>query len=210
MQYKYIKNKTKEDVMSKLNIRLGLLLLLCCGNVQAAIVDTITAFSSSDSYSAMSFTSFGITNLSGVENVQMVGTGSSSAFTHDYKFEGVSEDLVNIITITENTLLGLISSFQMSVFNITGAGMSLVGSTSILLNNPSNSTRGAFGSLAFSMVMDNDYLVRLAGSPAGSANYSLQLASIAPVPIPAAAWLFGTALIGLSGFGRRRKATIRN
>ena len=30
--------------------------------------------------------------------------------------------------------------------------------------------------------------------------------SVNPVPIPAAAWLFGTALIGLVGFGRRRKA----
>lgn len=31
------------------------------------------------------------------------------------------------------------------------------------------------------------------------------LTGISPVPIPAAAWLFGTALIGLVGFGKRRK-----
>jgi hypothetical protein len=31
--------------------------------------------------------------------------------------------------------------------------------------------------------------------------------SVSPVPIPAAVWLFGTALIGLIGFGKRRKAT---
>ena len=30
--------------------------------------------------------------------------------------------------------------------------------------------------------------------------------SPSPVPIPAAAWLFGTALIGLFGFSKRRKA----
>jgi len=29
--------------------------------------------------------------------------------------------------------------------------------------------------------------------------------STSPVPIPAAIWLFGTALIGLLGFGKRRK-----
>ena len=29
---------------------------------------------------------------------------------------------------------------------------------------------------------------------------------IPPVPVPAAVWLFGTALIGLFGFGKRRKA----
>jgi len=32
------------------------------------------------------------------------------------------------------------------------------------------------------------------------------IAQISPVPIPAAGWLFGTALIGLVGFSKRRKA----
>ena len=31
-------------------------------------------------------------------------------------------------------------------------------------------------------------------------------AGISPVPVPAAIWLFGTSLIGMVGFGRRRKA----
>ena len=30
--------------------------------------------------------------------------------------------------------------------------------------------------------------------------------SLSPVPVPAAVWLFGTALVGLFGFGKRRKA----
>lgn len=34
----------------------------------------------------------------------------------------------------------------------------------------------------------------------------INLSSPNPVPLPAAAWFFGTALIGLFGFGRRRKA----
>jgi len=34
----------------------------------------------------------------------------------------------------------------------------------------------------------------------------ISFASISPVPIPAAGWLFGTALIGLVGFSKRRKA----
>ena len=29
---------------------------------------------------------------------------------------------------------------------------------------------------------------------------------VSPIPVPAAVWLFGTALIGLPGFGNRRKA----
>ena len=31
--------------------------------------------------------------------------------------------------------------------------------------------------------------------------------SVSAVPVPAAAWLFGTALFGLAGFARRRKVT---
>jgi hypothetical protein len=31
--------------------------------------------------------------------------------------------------------------------------------------------------------------------------------AVSPVPVPAALWLFGTALIGLVGFGKRRKTT---
>ena len=31
-------------------------------------------------------------------------------------------------------------------------------------------------------------------------------ATVPPVPVPAAIWLFGTAMIGLVGFGKRRKA----
>ena len=35
---------------------------------------------------------------------------------------------------------------------------------------------------------------------------NLNVALVSPVPAPAALWLFGTALLGLAGFGRRRKA----
>ncbi len=40
----------------------------------------------------------------------------------------------------------------------------------------------------------------------GSAAESIDNLSFSPVPIPAAFWLFGTALIGLVGFNRRRRA----
>ena len=35
-------------------------------------------------------------------------------------------------------------------------------------------------------------------------DYAFAAASVSAVPIPAAAWLFGTALLGLIGFGKRR------
>ena len=45
----------------------------------------------------------------------------------------------------------------------------------------------------------------------GAGNYNLDnlqfnAAPLSTVPVPAAAWLFGTALIGLVGFSKRRKA----
>ena len=44
----------------------------------------------------------------------------------------------------------------------------------------------------------------------GQSNYTLQSGSVVTlpnaVPVPAAVWLFGTALIGLVGFSKRRKA----
>lgn len=35
--------------------------------------------------------------------------------------------------------------------------------------------------------------------------YKLEFAAVSEVPVPAAAWLFGSALVGLAGVGRKRK-----
>ncbi len=39
---------------------------------------------------------------------------------------------------------------------------------------------------------------------AGSSGYSYQVAFLSSVPVPATIWLFGTALIGLVGFNKRK------
>ena len=49
----------------------------------------------------------------------------------------------------------------------------------------------------------------LAGDVITISNFTLTLVStepVNPVPVPAAAWLFGSALVGLAGIGRKRKA----
>jgi len=76
------------------------------------------------------------------------------------------------------------------LFNVTGGdAASLYGGTGgIILSGT-----GFAGSFA------NDFN----NSPfAGMAD----VASVSPVPVPAAAWLFGSALIGLIGFSRRRRS----
>jgi hypothetical protein len=46
-----------------------------------------------------------------------------------------------------------------------------------------------------------------AGQVALNASYSIAVTGgPSPVPVPAAAWLFGSALVGLAGIGRKRKA----
>lgn len=49
-----------------------------------------------------------------------------------------------------------------------------------------------------------DYTIE-AGSNGGEMYLSAM--TVSPVPVPAAFWLFGTVLLGLIGFGNRRKAT---
>ena len=41
---------------------------------------------------------------------------------------------------------------------------------------------------------------------AGGAWYDLSITAVQPVPVPAAAWLFGSALVGLAGFKRKQRS----
>jgi hypothetical protein len=67
------------------------------------------------------------------------------------------------------------------------------------------------GSLATAIDFEGDIFGDITpGSTAGLSTFSLTFNLVEPpppVPVPAAVWLFGTALIGLIGFSKRRKAT---
>jgi hypothetical protein len=79
------------------------------------------------------------------------------------------------------------SAGETSVYTITGAGLDAF-SFSFLSENPE--TTGA----------------KFAAAQILSTGDGLQSAWVGIVPIPAAAWLFGSGLIGLFAFGRRRTA----
>ena len=49
------------------------------------------------------------------------------------------------------------------------------------------------------------FVVETSGALTQIASGTGSFAAVAPVPIPAAAWLFGSALVGLAGIGRRRR-----
>ena len=187
--------------MKKLVTSLAIALFLSFGSAQAALIDTITGFSSSDTYTATVLTENAILNFSGAvsnERVISITNWESSSFTHDYEFRAVGDSFISIAATTENTFIGFITSFTMAVYDATSYN-SGGGSLAFI----SSSLSGPSGSVGFFMTMGNDYLIRLTGTSGDDGNYTLQLTA---VPIPAAIGLFGTALIGLSGFNRRRKA----
>ena len=62
---------------------------------------------------------------------------------------------------------------------------------------------GAFTNL----VLGWSNLTKVEFQSVGSNFGAIDNINVNAVPIPAAAWLFGTALIGLVGFSKRRKAT---
>ena len=60
---------------------------------------------------------------------------------------------------------------------------------------------------AFDLVLEPvNFHLRLGSDFSTQADATFSLVPPAAVPLPAAAWLFGTALIGFIGFSRRRKA----
>ena len=93
-----------------------------------------------------------------------------------------------------------------SVANIgnLAAQILTVGPLGVLFQNPDNILLGSsFGSLAA-----GNYVLRVTGDIlATQASYSGNLSIKAPTatPIPAAVWLFGSALIGLMGVSGRKK-----
>ena len=48
------------------------------------------------------------------------------------------------------------------------------------------------------------------GAPISGIGFDNVQLSLSPVPVPAAIWLFGSALLGLSGFNMRRKRAAMN
>ena len=69
---------------------------------------------------------------------------------------------------------------------------------------PANET---FNGLAISNGKGGATNLNNSGTKDIGADLGIYAAPLAPVPLPAAVWLFGSGLMGLLGFGRRRRST---
>lgn len=185
------------------------------GTSQAVVVDTISGFASSDIYEATSsevLTTAVWTDADGAGTIVVTtdpektlssasGPGDGSTFDHDYIFTAISNNLFGISTTTENTILGSIVGFTVSIFDVLSSNVIPVFTDDLAdLGDVAKLTVG------IDMLAGRTYRINLAGDVAGSSapDYRLELAV---VPVPAAVWLFGTAMLGL--FGMRRKAKMQ-
>jgi hypothetical protein len=102
--------------------------------------------------------------------------------------------------------------FEEVVFGNTG-GFTLVlpvdrsGTQAVRLNLASEIT-GAAETIAVTSVVTYDCDNVICTSWTSTATLSGYTGTVSSVPLPAAAWLFGSALVGLVGSGRRKKAQV--
>jgi hypothetical protein len=129
--------------------------------------------------------------------VDAMGLTGGASFTHNYSFTNVASDGSLIFFLSQNIGLGSSNPLDIIVYDITGGGMSELGNARV--------ANLSMGRVSVAMAALGDYLVEISGTAAGVApDYTLEVSA---VPVPAAIWLFGTALIGLVGFNKRKAIT---
>lgn len=182
-------------------------LMLFSGSASAITIDVVGGFGSSDIFQANSNAGLTTTQLN--DAVRVVTTADQQtlsptdsngvAFEHDYIFSSVVDSFFSVAATVENILGGnTIDDFVMTVFWI---GVGNVAEAIIPVSATSAEAR-----VGFFMVAGEDYAIRLAGNANDPApDYRLELSTI---PVPAAVWLFGTALLGLFGMRRKDKMAI--
>ncbi len=126
----------------------------------------------------------------------------ATGFSDTYTFM-VPDNVETTISLT-NSFSGPNRDGFITAFNATLNGVSF----DLTTNNSSQLLEAAFSDLAANtayslLVTGTDVLGRGTGSYGGSFQLSINTAN---TPIPAAIWLFGSALLGLTGLKRRQAA----
>jgi hypothetical protein len=137
-----------------------------------------------------------------VSSTPLDTTGLADGFIHDFIFQAVQDTFASITTgvqLSSGNASAIVSPLIMQVWRIVAGVDILEASASLDVGvNPTASE-------AVALMAGETYVVRMSnegGSIGSAADYTLNV--LTPVPVPAAVWLFGTAMVGL--FGLRRKS----
>lgn len=99
-------------------------------------------------------------------------------------------------------------------FNMTSTANSILAFGAPIFENVGDSEFVAASANHFSVFLPDlglprDYHLHPQGLNQGGGTYSVSLwGSVAPVPVPAAVWLFGSGLAGMVGFARRKMSSM--
>jgi hypothetical protein len=128
-----------------------------------------------------------------------IKSGSMSATAFDFNGNGFPADgTLGLTNIDWNGQIDGANALPMSTVDINcGPGSpGCTGSIGLLSNGPLSHPAGVSTSIGIHLVFD-----LTAGDKATFINHF----EVVPVPIPAAVWLFGSGLLGLGAFARRRQ-----
>jgi hypothetical protein len=128
------------------------------------------------------------------------GTMASDNLTHD------ASDFT--ATVSNGQILPSFLTTGVNSFNYAAvSGIIGSGFTKLFLGSDHSTVFGAYQQIGpGGIVLLTDYTnIQSIGSSNGNGQFYLNVANVAaPVPLPAAIWLFGSALIGFIGISRRK------
>lgn len=174
----------------------------------AATLDFGTSGGSNCGTSGCSFGGVYSVAVSGSDSVTqaLYGLGVDSAGTDDGALDNYATGQSReYLTFTFNTAT-MLDSINLGLFESGAEGgnsyYTIDGGSEVSMNSSSISV----GQVVNTLVISTD--PRPTGFIAiGNTTFRVNQLNVSPVPLPAAAWLFGSALMGMVGIARRRKVT---
>lgn len=128
---------------------------------------------------------------------------STTTFAHDYLFQTSGNSQVRAVTLNFNAFA------PRNIYGLQALLFRNDGDTDVLLASTGVGDGSSYETIALAysnLQTVTNYFVRIIGSVTQGTNGTYAgMYELSPVPLPAAAWLFGSALIGLGAFARKRK-----